>query len=78
MSSGDLCTLPEVLELSLLLTAIMSAALMDESPTSRLHDSCIMRLWQQADVDRGRDVMQGLLGRRVLLVSVPPVVSSEN
>lgn len=37
-------TLPEVVVLSLLPTAIMSAALTDDLPSSRLHDSCIMRL----------------------------------
>jgi len=43
-SYGDDPTLPELLELEVLPTAMMSAALMEESPASRLHDSCIIRL----------------------------------
>lgn len=37
-------TLPELVLLSLLPTANMSAAHTDDLPSSRLHDSCIMRL----------------------------------
>ncbi len=48
-------TLPELLELSLLPTAMMSAALMDESPASRLHDSCIIRLGPVDGKRRAKD-----------------------